>query len=190
MKNIFRTLIAIGTLGLALTANAQTSNPASATAGSSSGDSLITLTLTPFIFVNNFNDIDLTASANGDVFESDNLCVGGFGYSEYSVAFGSDNGTADAATPTAGTLLLSDGGSDEIAYSVGFAKGASAVTADETSTDGAMTNHFARDPGDTITLCQGGGENATLFVYVAATDWQEAEGTSYTDTLTVQVSAE
>lgn len=190
MKQRFQGLAVAVLAAAALNASAA-SNPPGATSGSSEGSLDINLNLTPFIIVNGFEDMTLDATSNSDISGTDNLCVGGFGFQTFSVEFGSLNGNAKVGTSSAtDPFLLVDGSTSEtIPYSVGFAKGASAAAADATSNDGTLGTTFQRDAADTISACETGGENATLFVSVNASAWQAVDGDTFTDTLTVQVTA-
>ncbi|MCX2783451.1 hypothetical protein [Microbulbifer thermotolerans] len=185
----FRSLIATSLAAASLSAAAAT-NPSAASASSSQGDLTITLNLTPHIIVTGLEDMTINASA-ADVTQTDNICIGGFGFSSFNVSFGSLNGNADVNTPNSSNpfLLLDSSTSETIPYSVGFANTASAGTADETSTDGSLSTNFARAAGATAASCLSSAENATLFVGINAADWQDVEGTAFTDTLTVMVKA-
>ncbi|MCX2780142.1 hypothetical protein [Microbulbifer thermotolerans] len=186
---VLRSLIAT-TLTLAPLSAIAATNPISATAGSSKGDFDITLNLAPHIIITGLEDMTINASAT-DVTETDNICIGGFGFSSFNVSFGSLNGNADVNAPdTNNPFLLADSATGEtIPYSVGFANSASAGTADETSTDGSLSTDFPRAAGATAASCLSNAENATLFVGINAADWQDVEGTAFTDTLTVMVEA-
>lgn len=186
---VLRSLIA-ATLTLAPLSAIAATNPTSASADSSQGELEITLNLAPHIIITGLEDMTINASAT-DVTQTDNICIGGFGFTNFNVSFGSLNGNADVNTPdSSAPFLLADTSTGEtIPYSVGFANSASAGTADETSTDGSLNTDFARAAGATAASCLSNAENATLFVGINAADWQDVEGTAFTDTLTVMVEA-
>ncbi|WP_323846709.1 hypothetical protein [Microbulbifer magnicolonia] len=187
-KNVLRSLLGATLVAASLSTTATPVNPTAASAGSSTGSFDINLILEPHIIVTGFEDMTINA-ANTNATETDNICIGGFGFTNFNVSFGSLNGNADVNTPN-GTdpfLLLDSSTSETIPYSVGFANSASASAANETSSDGSLSSNFAR--AATAASCLGGTENATLFVGVSASDWQDVQGKSFTDTLTVMVEA-
>lgn len=185
MTTALRTIAAVAATALSLNAAAVT-NPTAATANTSEGDFLITLNLTPFIIVNSFEDMTLDATANGDISESQDICVGGYGFDDYSIDFSSANGST-GGTGTAAFELLGTAAGDVVPYSVAFANNTTDTTGTE-STDGTMgSTRFARQA--TAADCTGGAENARIFVSVDSDNWQDSDDSVFEDTLTVTVSA-
>ncbi|MCW8124983.1 hypothetical protein [Microbulbifer halophilus] len=180
-----RTLAAVAATALSLNAAAAT-NPTAATANESQGDFLITLNLTPFIIVNSFEDMTLEANANADISESQDICVGGFGFDDYSITFESTNGST-GGTGTDAFELLGTAAGDVVPYGVAFANNTTDTTGTD-SVDGTMgSTRFSRQA--TASDCVGGAENARIFVSVDSDDWQDTDDAVFEDTLTVTVSA-
>lgn len=189
-RTALRSLIAASLTLASLSATAAT-NPSAATPNSSQGDITITLSLVPHVIITGLDDMNINATGSEDITQTDNICIGGSGFSSFTVSFASQNGNASLGSPSATDpfLLVDSGTSESIPYSVAFANSAGAATADETSIDGTLSTTFTRQSGATAAHCLGGGENATLFVNIAAADWQGVDGSAFTDTLTVMVEA-
>ncbi|WP_250459764.1 hypothetical protein [Microbulbifer litoralis] len=185
MKKTLRALAAVGAAALSLNTAAAT-NPSAATANSSQGDFLITLELTPFIIVNSFEDMTLNATANGDISQSQDICVGGYGFDDYSITFESANGSTGGAG-TAAFELVGDAFGNVVPYGVAFANNTTDTDGDP-STDGTMSSRFTRQ-GTAADCIDNGAENARIFVSVDSDDWQDTDDATFNDTLTVTVSA-
>lgn len=185
MRTTLRVLAAASLAVVSLNA-LSANNPTAATANESQGDFLITLNLTPFIIVNSFEDMTLNANANADISESQDICVGGFGFVDYSITFESANGSTGG---TGGTPfeLLGTNVNDVVPYAVAFTNNTIDAAGTE-SDDGTMgSRRFARQAS--ASDCLGGAENARLFVSVNSDDWEDTDDAVFEDTLTVTVSA-
>ncbi|MFI2812279.1 hypothetical protein [Microbulbifer zhoushanensis] len=147
-----------------------------------SKDILINLTIPERIVVDQLDNIDLTPTAGNDAAGEDAFCVGGTGFATYSIQFDSGNGS------TADQFLLANttNASLTVPYSVGYSNDETASSATSTATQGDLLPGNARRDF----RCGVGYENAKLFVSVLADDWQDSAGGSYSDTLTVLVTAE
>ncbi|AWF80072.1 hypothetical protein BTJ40_04140 [Microbulbifer sp. A4B17] len=154
---------------------------ASSLAAEASEDSVITLSFTTSIEITRVDDLEIEDPASGTSAEGiEDFCVGGIGFSTYSVTFESTNG--DATDP----FKLTDGGTTSIPYSVGF----------DNSTSGSFTTVTEGTPltgqSRNVAACAS-DDNARFQVTINNSDWETAtvlNGTSYSDTLTITVASE
>lgn len=165
-KNIISSLIAI----------ALASGTTGALAASDSATSDITLTIPTTIAIAQLDPIALNPAPGSDAVAVEPFCVGGTGFATYAINFDSLHGTS--------AFLLSDGGTDTVAYAVEFENGT-------TGSAWANVTEAADDTGHARTTAScAGTDNAQIRVTVAQADWEALNGTSYTDTLTVVVTSE
>lgn len=184
MRTTLRILAAASLAAATLNAYAAT-NPTAASADSSQGDFDITLNLTPHIIINSLEDMTLTATTNSDISDSQAICVGGFGFTDFDIGFSSLNGTTGSGTSAPFVLT---GATDEVFYNVAFANDEAAISGTDANNDGTMSTSFTRQA--TIADCTGGGvENARIFITVPESNWQNVEDSTFQDTLTVTVAA-
>ncbi|SDJ67223.1 hypothetical protein [Microbulbifer yueqingensis] len=181
MKQRFQLLAAVALAAVAFNASAANQGTVGTTA--SSGDFLINLTISPAIVVGMLDDMDLSvdgATPGTPIVGRENICVGGIGATTYTVALDSANGSD-------GFTLLGNGG-DTMPYKVNYAN-----DTDIASTGDAATDNTAIAPaGGDYTLnetlaCD--TETSQVIVSVPHTSWEAATDSSYTDTLTVTVTA-
>ncbi|WP_444942749.1 hypothetical protein ACJJIK_10880 [Microbulbifer sp. ZKSA006] len=176
-KNAVRTLfsaIAAGTL-FSISAG---SIAESVTASESSE---ITLSFTPSIEITRVDNVAIADPALGtDAVGIEDFCVGGLGFSTYSITFESNDTNNDSE------FSLTDDGTNHIPYSVGF----------DNSTSGTFTTVVAGDAltgqSRNIASC-GSSDNARFQITVANSDWETSSvlnGTSYSDILTITVASE
>lgn len=145
----------------------------------STGTSVVTLTVPDLVRISNLNDITMAYTAGSGATGSDAVCVYKNVDGAYGVTAQSSNDPSGAGT--SGTFTLSDGGTSTVAYSVDW--GGSALTEDTISS--GFTN------ADTTSVSCGGTPNIT--VTVSATDAQVGAATAtgaHTDTLSLMVTAE
>lgn len=139
----------------------------------STGSSVITLTVPDLIKISNLDNIGMSFDGT-DYVGSDDVCVYRNVTGEYSV-------TATSANGGAGTFLLDDGGTSTVEYSVDWA--GTALT--ESSASGVLA-----DADQTSVSC-GGTPNIAVTVTATETDVAAATATgAHTDTLSLMVTAE
>ncbi|WP_237067253.1 hypothetical protein [Microbulbifer guangxiensis] len=178
MKTTIRAFVATVAATAAIGAHAATQGNVGAT--NSSGTSLITLEVGSLIVVKGLEDITLTTAgtpAGTDIATSGTLCVGGVGFSGYSIELDSTNGGADSAV-----YQLSNG-TDTIDYLVAFDDDENSASGVSPTADGSIAGFTNLGTLGCTT------DNAKLFVTVEAAEWESiTDTTNLTDTLTVTVS--
>lgn len=185
-KTILRPLIAaaVASTSFAISFGTHAASDGIAGSSSSSGNFDITLTVPTQIIVKNFADMALNTSGatlGNPIQGSEDICVGGIGFANYSVNLSSQNGS----TGGSGTAPFQLNGSGQnLPYSAAFINNTSSSSGTAADTSGDISGSFARN--DNLNC---GTDNARVFVSVAAADWESANETSYSDTLTVTVTA-
>ncbi|WP_445360415.1 hypothetical protein ACJJIL_17965 [Microbulbifer sp. EKSA005] len=173
-KNVVRTLFS------AIAAGTLLSISAASMAATDSANSDITLSFTPTIEITRVDNLTITDPTLGtDAVGTEDFCVGGLGFSTYSITFDSNDGENDTE------FTLTDG-TNNVPYSVGFDNSISGSF--ETVTIGDALTGKTRN----IASC-GSSDNARFQITVANSDWETAtvlNGTTYTDTLLITVASE
>ncbi|MFD1215462.1 MULTISPECIES: hypothetical protein [Microbulbifer] len=181
-KYALRSLLAIATAAATFGATAA-QNPDAATANDSSGNFIITMNLAPYIIVNQFDDLELTVDPANGASGKEDICVGGYGFPDYSIAFSSGNGTPEMP-------FALKGATDSVPYAVQFANNITDETGADVLDDGTLGADIRHNRNATVSDClTDGEENASIFIAVDADDWQNTSEQSFSDTLTVTVSA-
>ncbi|WP_346839071.1 hypothetical protein [Microbulbifer sp. SAOS-129_SWC] len=177
--NAIRSLLATTALATSALALAATDGGAGNT---STGDLLVTLNVTQLISVGGLND--LTLDNSNDFQAADDICVGQIGgVTDFSVDFSGANAAGG------NQFLLDDGTGNTLSYRVFFDNDADASDGTEADAgNGAVT------PTGTYTTmgalgCGDGVENSQILVQIDPSELLNATNTSYTDTLTVTVTA-
>ncbi|MCO1335688.1 hypothetical protein MO867_15230 [Microbulbifer sp. OS29] len=174
-KTVVRSLFAAVTAGALLTASAVSM------AASDSASSDITLSFTPTIEITRVDNLGIANPTLGtDAIGSEDFCVGGLGFSTYSITFASNDGENDTE------FSLTDDGTNHVPYSVGFDNSLSGTFNTVTAGDALQ------DQSRNASSC-GSSDNARFQVTVANSDWENAtilNGTSYSDTLLITVASE
>ena len=186
MSKALRSMLAIAVSAVSFSTVAA-SNPDAATANESEGNFIITMGLAPYIVVNHFDDLALTVDPATGASGQEDICVGGYGFPDYSISFASAN--SSAAMPFA---LKGDsaGSTDFVPYSIQFANNVTASTGDTVQSDGTTGADVRYARTASVTDClDTAADNARIFIAVDANDWQDVSEQSFTDTLTVTVSA-
>ncbi|WP_444939958.1 hypothetical protein ACJJI3_12700 [Microbulbifer sp. ZKSA004] len=173
-KNVVRTLFS------AIAAGTLFSISAASMADSASASSDITLSFTPTIEITRVENLTIADPTLGtDAVGTEDFCVGGLGFSTYSITFDSNDGENDTE------FTLTDG-TNNVPYSVGF----------DNSTSGTFTTVTEGDAltGQTRNIAScGSSDNARFQITVANSAWETAtvlNGTTYTDTLLITVASE
>ncbi|MGL6159372.1 hypothetical protein [Microbulbifer sp.] len=168
----------------AVTFNSFAATDGTVGSSNSSGNFDITLTVPTQIIVKNFDDMALntTGATLGNPIEgTEDICVGGIGFGNYSVSLSSQNGSTGGSGTDPFQL---NGVGQNLPYSAAFINNTSSTTGTAADTNGDITGSFARNGNlDCDT------DNARVFVTIGATEWESAVETSYSDTLTVTVTA-
>ncbi|WP_299595837.1 hypothetical protein [uncultured Microbulbifer sp.] len=186
MSKALRSMLAIAVSAVSFGTIAAT-NPDAATANESEGDFTITMGLAPYIVVNHFNDLALTVDPAVGATGQEDICVGGYGFPDYSISFSSANSSTGMPFALKGD---STGSTDFVPYSVEFADSVTASTGDSVLADGTTGTGVRYARTATVTDClDTATDNARIFIAVDANDWQGVSEQSFTDTLTVTVSA-
>ncbi|MFV8781631.1 hypothetical protein ACNKU7_04330 [Microbulbifer sp. SA54] len=179
MKPFVRYLITASIAVAAVNANAQVT-----TAQSDKTDITVSLTLPQLIELEGLNDIAIDAGSflGDNARGSDNFCVGGYGYSTYSIQF-------DSANANGTQFRMVDGGATSyVNYNVDFANDLTSVSHVSAESGVALTGN---ERGAANVACATSGENRQLLVTVLQADWENANALStFSDTLTVTVTAE
>jgi hypothetical protein len=184
MHTALRALAAASLATLSLNVSAATNPTGPSTSGSSNGDFDITLTVEEQIIVTNFDDMDLftnTATLGQPIEGYENICVGGIGFANYGVNLSSDNGSTGGAGATPFQL---NGSTQNLEYTASFINNTSSTSGTSADASGDISGSFPR--ASTVACAT---DNARVIVAVAAADWESATEASYTDTLTVTVTA-
>ncbi|MBY6190495.1 hypothetical protein KUV22_08715 [Microbulbifer agarilyticus] len=147
----------------------------------------VNVTIPSQIVVRRLNDIPLTrpSSASQPIFQREDICVGGTGFSEYNVSFLSENGTTGTGGGSYPFQLNGSNTADVMPYEVAFAGSVSAGSGTSAASDGTVPGTFTRTTDLSCNL-----DNATIFITVQASDWTSAVDTQYTDTLHITVTPE
>lgn len=180
MKPFVRYLIAASIAVAAVNANAQVTS-----AQSADTDITVSLTLPQLIELEGLNDIAIDASSflGANATGSDNFCVGGYGYSTYSIQF-------DSANANGTQFRMIDGAATPsyVNYNVDFANDLTSISHLSAESGVALTGN---ERGVSNIACATSGENRQLLVTVLQADWENANALStFSDTLTVTVTAE
>ncbi|WHI50498.1 hypothetical protein P3339_18965 [Microbulbifer sp. MLAF003] len=151
-------------------------------AASDSQSSDIELKFNATIDIDGVENISIEDPAlDTDATGGDGFCVGGFGFSTFSITFESNDGKNDDEF----SLINSDE-SQKVTYSVGFDNSTSGSFTNVTE-GAALGNQTRKNASCT------GTDNARFQITVANDDWQTPnvlDGTSYTDTLLITVASE
>lgn len=178
-KNFIRSLTAATALATSLSAFAATDGDVDSS--SSTGTSVITLTVGNLIVARMFDDIGLSttgATVGSDLTTTEEICVGGVGFTQYAVQLDSSNGGAGT-----GTYTLNNG-SETINYLVGFDDDAAAASGASPDGTGAVPATFTN-----LGNLGCSSENARIFITIPTGTWEAISTTAnFTDTLTVTVS--
>jgi len=179
-KTALRALVAATALSCSLSALAASDGDVGSS--NSSGTTEITLEVGNLIVVRNLKDIDLTTAgtaAGSDITGSETLCVGGLGFTGYTVQLDSTNGGASTGTYELGN------GTDTITYQVAFDDDtASASGTAPDATTGSVATTFSN-----LGTLSCSADNARIFVTIPAAQWETiSDTTNLTDTLTVTVA--
>lgn len=151
-------------------------NLGTGTGATSTGTSLVTLTIPDLVKISNVNDLTLAYNTGTAQYEaSDGVCVYRNGTGNYSITASSGNGT--------GSFVLNDGGGNTVPYTVSW-KG---TTLTEGTNDDNGGTFYA---GNTTSTTCAGGTNATVKAAVSETDAASAPQATYDDTLSLLVTAE
>ena len=187
MKNTIRNLTAAALVAASFSALAATQG----TQGSdSTGTIEIDLTLTPQIIIGGLEDVSLDETTTSD---AQLVCVGGFGFENYSVEFGSLNGNAKVGTANSTAPFLLAGttvNTETVPYSVEYTNDTAASNG-IASTDGTVGSTFTR--ANSLSECTGvapTSNNGQIFISVDSADWTNVSDSAFTDTLTVTVTAQ
>ncbi|WP_226662992.1 hypothetical protein [Microbulbifer aggregans] len=180
MKPLVRFLIAGSIAIAAINANAQVTS-----AQSADTDITVSLTLPQLIELEGLNDITIDAGSflGANATGSDDFCVGGYGYSTYSIQF-------DSANASGTQFRMADSGTTPsyVNYNVDFANDLGSVSHIPAESGVALTGN---ERGVANIACATSGENRQLLVTVLQSDWENANALStFSDTLTVTVTAE
>ncbi|WP_105103503.1 hypothetical protein [Microbulbifer pacificus] len=186
MKTSFAALATATMVALSSASIAATQGTAGDTASTGTID--IELLLTPQIIIGGLEDVDLSSTVTRD---GQQICIGGFGFDQYEIEFGSANGSAKVGTPSATTPFLLAGTSfttETIPYTVEFIDNISAASGTE-STDGSIADAY--DRVNTISDCTGAAPtstNAQLYIEVDPSDWADVSDSTFQDVLTITVA--
>lgn len=151
----------------------------------SSGNFEINLTVPTQIIVKNFDDMDLNtdgATLGNTIEGTEDICVGGIGFGNYSVGLSSLNGSTGG--PGSDPFQL-NGTAQNLPYSAAFVDSTSSTNGTAADTNGDISGSFPRAGNLNCNT-----DNARVFVTIAAADWASANEISYSDTLTVTVTAQ
>lgn len=144
----------------------------------------ISLTVLPRIIVKNFNDVNLSAAAvtPGQPIEGyEDICVGGI-FTNYTVMLSSDSGSTGGSGSSPFQL---NGVSQNLPYTAAFIDNTSSTSGITADASGNISGSFPRAGDESCN-----SDNARIIVSVAAADWESANETSYSDTLTVTVTSQ
>ncbi|WP_444932195.1 hypothetical protein ACJJIF_10655 [Microbulbifer sp. SSSA002] len=145
----------------------------------------IVLEVEPSIAIRNLGDIDLSNSGIvfGQAIEGrEDFCIGGIGFSGYTVNLSSANGSTGGAGSSAYTL---GGNSEQIPYSVAFSDNLAATSGLSPDSLGDIPASFSRGADESCL-----SDNARIYISIAPSDWENAGEPFYTDILTVTVSSQ
>lgn len=189
MKQVIRSFSAMFLSIAAISATAATDGVVGG--ASSEGEIGISLTVNEAIIVKNLSDIDFTVdgstAAGTDLIGRDTFCVGGIGFTDYSIEF--ESGTAGADS---GFKLVGSAPTVTMDYTVGFTTNtADTESGTAPAGDGVMPGSFSLD-GDlacaaTDTVAD---NNAQVVVTIPSDQWEAAAESSYSDTLYVTVTGQ
>lgn len=178
-KTVIRTLVAATALAASMSTLA--ASDGTVDSSSSTGTSDITLTVGNLIIARMFDDIALStngASVGSDITATEEICIGGLGFTGYTVQLDSSNGTAGTGTYTL------DNGTEAISYNVAFDDDAAAASGTAPDGTGAVTGTFTN-----LGNLGCSTENARIFITIPAAQWEAIGSTDdFTDTLTVVIS--
>ncbi|WP_444892851.1 hypothetical protein ACJJIE_20960 [Microbulbifer sp. TRSA001] len=155
------------------------------TAGTETVQFDIVLDVEPNIAIRNLGDIDLSNSGTlfGQAIEgSEDFCVGGIGFSGYTVNLSSANGSTGGSGSSAYEL---GGNSEQIPYSVAFSDNLAATSGISPDSQGDISGSFSRTSDENCL-----SDNARIYISIAPSDWENAGEPLYTDALTVTVSSQ
>ncbi|AWF80070.1 hypothetical protein BTJ40_04130 [Microbulbifer sp. A4B17] len=155
------------------------------TAGTETVQFDIELEVEPSITIRNLGDVDLSNSGTlfGQSIEgSEDFCVGGIGFSSYTVNLSSANGSTGGGGSNAYEL---GGSSEQIPYSVAFSDNLGATSGVSPGSLGDVPGSFSRTEDESCL-----SDNARIYISVAPSDWENASEPFYTDVLTVTVSSQ
>lgn len=184
MKKMTIRTLAVAALAAA-SLNTFAANDGTVGSSSSSGDFDITLTVATQIVATNFDDMPLdTASATlGNPIEGfEDICVGGIGFANYSVNLASTNGVSGGGSGSNDFQL--NGSSQDLPYTASFIDNTSSTSGTAADSAGDVAGSFARTSN---VACA--SDNARVIVSIDSADWETATEASYSDTLTVTVTA-
>jgi len=145
----------------------------------------ITLEVEPSITIRNLGDIDLSNSGitlGQAIKGSEDFCVGGIGFSNYTVNLSSSNGSTGGGGSSSYEL---GGSSENIPYAVTFSDDLSGTSGIAPSGLGDVPGSFPRKTDETCLT-----DNARVYITVSPSDWENANEPFYTDVLTVTVSSQ
>ncbi|WP_250459762.1 hypothetical protein [Microbulbifer litoralis] len=132
--------------------------------------------------VENLNDMDLTStgvSPGQPIQGFEDICVGGIGFANYNVRLESQNGSTSSGAGIYPYQL--NGLSESLPYDVEFIDNTSSTSGIAPTPLGNIDQSFPRNGTESCIV-----DNAR--VIVAVSDWDSANESTYTDTLTVTVT--
>ena len=148
----------------------------------------IELTVEPRITIVGLGPIDLdnTSVSIGQAIKGvEDFCVGGQGFSQYTVNLSSRNGSTGAGSGSPYQLIPTSGSSERIPYTATFSENLSDNTGAAPDSLGNLAGTFDRKANEACLA-----DNARIIVTVSAGDWENAQESTYVDVLTVMVTSQ
>ncbi|MCO1335690.1 hypothetical protein MO867_15240 [Microbulbifer sp. OS29] len=145
----------------------------------------IVLNVEPNIVIRNLGDVNLGNSGTlfGQPIEDrEDFCIGGKGFSSYTVNLSSINGSTGGNGNSAYELT---GSNETISYAVAFSDNLASNTGIVPGNLGDVPGSFTRTTDEDCLV-----DNARVYISIAPVDWQSAQEPIYTDVLTVTVSSQ
>ena len=151
-------------------------------------DFTIEITVEPRIALVGLGPIDLdnTSIPTGQAIKGmEDFCVGGQGFSQYTVTLSSRNGSTGSGSGAPYQLIPTSGSGERIPYAATFSDNLSDSTGATPDSLGNVAGAFDRSSNEACLA-----DNARIIVTVAAGDWENAQESAYVDVLTVMVTSQ
>ncbi|WP_160154400.1 hypothetical protein [Microbulbifer sp. ALW1] len=148
---------------------------------------VVSMSVTPTLQLAGLGPVDLSNSgiASGQpLSKSEDFCVGGAGFSEFTVNLSSLNGSTGAGGGTYPYTLVGQSSGEQLSYSVAFTDDLSDQVGTEPTSSGDITTRYPLKGNADCTA-----DTARIIVTVMSTEWSKAADAIYTDILTVTVTS-
>ncbi|MCK7598421.1 hypothetical protein M0G74_14165 [Microbulbifer sp. CAU 1566] len=148
---------------------------------------IVAITVAPTLQLKSLGPVDLSNAgiAPGQpLSKTEDFCVGGAGFSEFTVNLSSLNGSSGAGGGIYPYTLIGQSSGEQLSYSVAFTDDFSDQVGTEPTSSGDITTPYLLK-GDAD--CS--SDTARIIVTVEATEWGKAVDSIYTDILTVTVTS-